>query len=574
MDRSEVRTLVCKALDIDSMIACSQVSRAWSMDFTKRIWRDINLQTHPAFKELDPSIIAKHGHNIRMIKSIEKQSHLDLFRDNSICHLEDLTIQLKPTTRFFSQAFDLIHRNAGTLLVLELNGDIDSDRTAITRIDALVPTDANTTSKLKKLRIKKLSMSREIFSECLSYVPNLQNLRIRECSFTGDGGKDKNFFKHQNVHSLFSSTKQVMDPNILPGDNREERTKVTSLLVHFPKLKTWDTWHPGNRISDSEAKTIKDEIRRYSPLLKEFLINDCSTDNTEGIANLMLSEPEMICVEIRSIAPSIIKSIILHCQSLVEIRTYDPSLPADWNYRLNTVTEVGDQSPNKWMFHVLLSKCPHLTYVILPAHEMELEYAKQFPWACNGLQDLRVRIRGLDTKELIVAVIKKWARRSYARRRARARQEALLSENSRKAVAAAISTVAVVATTRKEEKAELVANKNVTASSTSKELEPSEKDVGADVTESTLLKISVCEQEQEIRNGYAEGEKAEQSARSTNTLENIEGAAAAALLVSDKGSDDDDGDSHENPLVEMVVNHLLKFEHLKKIWLGYKVWTL
>ncbi|KAF9084482.1 hypothetical protein BGX29_002537, partial [Mortierella sp. GBA35] len=57
---------------------------------------------------------------------------------------------------------------------------------------------------------------------------------------------------------------------------------------------------------------------------------------------------------------------------------------------------------------LLPRSCPHLKFLEFEGHEMDMDIVEEEKWACIGLQHLRVRIRGLDTKDKIDRSLNLW----------------------------------------------------------------------------------------------------------------------------------------------------------------------
>ncbi|KAF9909389.1 hypothetical protein BX616_011199 [Lobosporangium transversale] len=504
MDRADIRILVAKALSINSMVACSQVSKAWNSDFTQYVWYGVDLELQPRFKDLDPRIIAKHGHHIKVVKNIKKRSELDLFMDPSIKNLDNLTVRLKNKDGFCRQVIELIRQNLCSLTKLSITGEKpNKQRTPFDLADALTPkSTANEPSKIVEMTIEHLSMSRASFSTVLSLCPALKELDLQDCSILGDGD-GKAFFQHMELSWLLSTSAQVFKP--------DPELSTEPLLVHFPKLLSWDIWNPSSPHTIENAELIKSTITKYCPDVRRYFLNDISSASTQTLLTKAIEKPTLLCVEIVAITPSVIMGIIQHKATLEELRTYDPRA-GDWDYCVDDVFQIEDKTPDKWMIHLILSKCSAVKCIKLPSHEMDLDHVQHFPWACKDIKDVRVRVKGLDTKELILATIKKWGRGCYARRRANASNEAskiggITKETEAKHETAA-STVATVTATAADQKSEDNSVATILA-----------EDEGKTTTEETETEIA-------------------------------------------------------NPIVDKMAAHLLKFENLTTVWLGYKLWTL
>ncbi|KAG0013426.1 hypothetical protein BGZ82_002143, partial [Podila clonocystis] len=61
-----------------------------------------------------------------------------------------------------------------------------------------------------------------------------------------------------------------------------------------------------------------------------------------------------------------------------------------------------------WMIQSLLRLCRSLRTFKMVEHEMDVNEMEQVPWQCTDLEELEVRIQGLDTREKIESVIAQW----------------------------------------------------------------------------------------------------------------------------------------------------------------------
>ncbi|KAF9918989.1 hypothetical protein BX616_003239 [Lobosporangium transversale] len=507
---SEIRTLIHQALDLRSMINCSQVSKSWSAEFTPRIWNTINLSSQPRFSELPSNIIAKNGQHIRIVRTVRKKSEFELFRDPSIQNIEQIRVRPKPSCR--QQTFQLIRRNSRTLLKLDIRmGKSIISHPDFALEDAFVSPDLDFMPRLTELRIQNLTMTRKALSTLLSRCPNLTYIDILSCAIHGDGRSPGELYQHKGVIYLHASYHRVFNPD--PDSPSDSDTAVVPLLAHFPKLEYWNVWAHNIQLKDSGVESIETAIKKYSPGVKKLTAYRATGSIVHDLLAKAFKNIESICFNYENLSTSGILGFLLHSSTLRTLRAIDPNF-RDWSYDADRVIPVPDPLPNAWMIHMIFSRCAFLTSVDLPEHELDMDIIDIFPWACKDLARLRIRIKGLDTKELIMAMIRKWSRGVYIRRRQRwmGEQGQTASKYEGKAIKTPDSLAAIL---------EEVARALMTDRSDGKD-----------------------EIDDMISNDF----------NSIVPLE-IEGEPA-------------------NPVVDRVAAHLLKFEKLSEVWLGYKVWRL
>ncbi|KAF9908943.1 hypothetical protein EC991_009243 [Linnemannia zychae] len=83
--------------------------------------------------------------------------------------------------------------------------------------------------------------------------------------------------------------------------------------------------------------------------------------------------------------------------------------------------------PNLDYFHhsgrfiqLIPSVCSQLRVLNLHSHEMDMDIVEMGKWNCEGLQTLRIRVKGLDTKEKILKAIALWRKGCWRRWREQA----------------------------------------------------------------------------------------------------------------------------------------------------------
>ncbi|KAF9993385.1 hypothetical protein BGZ80_002638 [Entomortierella chlamydospora] len=107
------------------------------------------------------------------------------------------------------------------------------------------------------------------------------------------------------------------------------------------------------------------------------------------------------------ISESVVFALLLHKTTLSYITTI-----TDHDENL---TERDDIPPASDQFQALgrvlqlvPRSCPKLLVLVLECHEMDMDHVEEDEWICDGLRHLRVRIRGLDSKEKVDKALRLW----------------------------------------------------------------------------------------------------------------------------------------------------------------------
>ncbi|KAI1308395.1 hypothetical protein EDD11_004324 [Mortierella claussenii] len=548
MDNATIRTLVIKYLDINSMVACSQVCRSWTTELTRHIWYSIDYMIHPQFRELDPETIVKHGHHIRVLHNPRRRSDFDMFMHPTICHLEELGCHVSDRRGLQRQLVRLVRQNMTTLRRLVFVGArVGSVRPEFPWLEKLFalrdssmenvlpqssPQPTSTTSKseagaeetkgvalvktasatgataLNEFDIRGLTFTRASLSALLADCPQLTEICIHDCNVTDDKEGDeedegeqtiiekqrkhRQHRQHPGIKRITGSIERVLRPNQNQGHQAMKTAATTPLFIHFPNLKALELWSTESDGGGSTPDDIKTAVRTYCPGAQEVLMDRFARSEAPIVMTDRPGTLETIVVRYRYLDPSWFMSILDHKDYLRTLEAYKPDLPSRVLVSSQVSQLVDNFSTHGWLIHLVLSKCPLLETVSFPAHEMNMAWAEQFPWACKHLKRLHMRFRGLDTKELIMAAVRKWSLAYYSRQRS--------------------------------------------------------------------LKGSMQTEENNGNKAKDEEEKGQKG----------DG------VVDIKAMDKKDSEEMEegNPIVDRVVKHLLQFEGLTEVWLGCGAWTV
>ncbi|CAO3568619.1 unnamed protein product [Mortierella alpina] len=103
----------------------------------------------------------------------------------------------------------------------------------------------------------------------------------------------------------------------------------------------------------------------------------------------------------------VIVALLCHKATLVQIYAFRGSSNSHTE-RDNVPSEDDHLRQSGRAVQLLPRSCPHLKVLEFEGHEMEMDVVEEEKWACIGLRHLRVRIRGLDTKDKIDRSLNLW----------------------------------------------------------------------------------------------------------------------------------------------------------------------
>ncbi|KAH7047695.1 hypothetical protein BKA57DRAFT_463141 [Linnemannia elongata] len=119
--------------------------------------------------------------------------------------------------------------------------------------------------------------------------------------------------------------------------------------------------------------------------------------------------------------------ILLHQTTLQRLRVFSERSGA--SYDEDEVEEVSEVVQEFSQFFQLIPRgCSQLKHLDLHLLEMDMDEVELGEWACKDLVVLRVRIKGLDTKERILEAIELWRQGCWKRRQEEAGAPITLEE--------------------------------------------------------------------------------------------------------------------------------------------------
>ncbi|KAF9571186.1 hypothetical protein EC968_000874 [Mortierella alpina] len=577
----EIRERIGRYLSVKDALSCIQVSKDWAKDFARPIWHTIDFEAQPQFIELDPEVVQKYRHHISVATYVSDLAHYKTLQSphqSGKC-LTGLAV-LSGTVKSEDQGIcnDLIARNNSSLTKVVLQREYSSAEgeeedyslETFSPVEALIPNpmEAPTfTSRLTTLKLQQYRMQRETLCMLLRGCPALETLDLLRTSVFQRlyHDKTKDEFQHMKIRYFAVDAENLLLPVATTAANAADGLMNTpvpvqslmqstrpSLLAHFPALITLGI--DANTESELQVPEFRSEAARWCPHLR-------GLDSYGWILSILLVNDsfENICTvsfNHAGIFAKLVLALLNHEDTLMSVSTHTNDgwgSAADETERGREEEEmIGSAlvaaSPESfvdsfgdsiWMVYMIPRQCPKIERLCFPMYMMEMDEIEKVAWVCEGLRDLRVRIKGLDSAEKIQTVLSMWATR---RRLQKLEQKRKADED---AVRATIED-AVAEVERSLETLDDAAN-DITAQT--------ETDT-KDTTESV--------------SGNSEKAADENSLEAPATEYTVIGTASAENKVSDA----QDTIKVPLPLEERVVRHLLQFENLTTVWLGYGVFRV
>lgn len=192
-------------------------------------------------------------------------------------------------------------------------------------------------------------------------------------------------FTESTLRRLVASLAQVweMDPN---------DTFAPSLLAHFPLLEEWRI--PSlTQPTDTSLSVIREEITRCCPLLTHIQFNDGDSATASYLLAKTFSGLKSCFLPDKIIDSSTVLGLVTHRNSLTSVSVMTTSI-AHIDYQPSTI---------EWIY-MIPRFCQHLQILDLKLSIWEIHEVEGHEWVCEGLQELRVQFKGLDTPRILMAV--------------------------------------------------------------------------------------------------------------------------------------------------------------------------
>jgi len=388
--------------------ACARVCKAWSDHFISAIWHIIDFDA-PGVNRATKSL-AKHGHHIRVVKNIHKLDHFLALITSNPSNLRQLSVVLTESRVEYAYFIDLLRRVNTSLEHIEIYTFEEKDAVPYFAVDNMFPaTRTGMTSRLSTIIIQYLNMTKDALSSLLQNCPLLNDLDIRDTTLLPwpiHDGSTARSYKHTGVTRLVASVEQVFEMN-------QRIENASSLLVHFPNLKTWQTWVSKSSGPDNfSVKLIRDDVARCCPLMEDVFM-ESSTPLAISILTQAFDGLTSVRILHSDFSAEMAMAILNHQETLRAVATsLDESNEFDGlHYDLESGLSSSTDSQRDTIELIAQSiprHCARLEKLECPLAEMDMVNIEMTEWKCHSLGELYIRIRGLDTKVKIDRAIHLW----------------------------------------------------------------------------------------------------------------------------------------------------------------------
>ncbi|KAF9364672.1 hypothetical protein BGX34_000773 [Mortierella sp. NVP85] len=385
-------------VSLNDAITCVQVCKTWSDHFVSAIWHTIDFAVHKNLHQMDTKVLARYGHHIRVAKNIKDRDHIMVLIVSDTSKLRQLSITMTATPEFYANFSDLLRQTNTSLERAEIF-QLSGGTTQFLTVDSLSPASIGATSKLSFLNLQGLTMTRNSFSSLLRTCPALKELDIRRSDILSWPTYDKSgaqCYRHTGITYLKAPVEQVFKM-----DSQSEN--APSLFVHFPNLKTWQTWSSSESIAVS-AQDLRKEVGQCCSMLTA-LWTSTSAPTTIGMLTEAFDDLTSICISNKQLSAEMAMAILNHRETLIYILTF---IPCDGFYGLEVVPEAESNHTSGWIVQSLPRHCTRLRSLKLVSFEMHMDDIEKAKWGCHDLEGLHIRIRDLNTKEKINRAIRLW----------------------------------------------------------------------------------------------------------------------------------------------------------------------
>ncbi|KAF9994327.1 hypothetical protein BGZ79_000919 [Entomortierella chlamydospora] len=373
-----------------------QVSKAFSEDFAYPIWHTIDFGTQAKVDQIYPTISNNYGQHIRVVEGVKEESQVGSLINLGVTSLSELEVVTEMDPLFQASLYDLIRKNRATLTKLKIHRKSGKRKpSSIIFLDSLMSTiHSLQPSKLSHLSIQWLTLTRDSLTSVLRCCPVLIGIDLWGVTLIPSRKVDD--YQHAGVKVL----ETMVADSIVEGN--------PPLLAHFPNL---DMWKTGDSSLPSEfpSQRVKDIISTWCPTLRcvesNFMPSPLLTHLIVNVFDCLTS----LTFDYRKISPEMILALLHRPDNWIHLDTYVSQAGFYSKFEDDGIPEVMDHfQSSRWMVQSIMRCCRNLESFGFQDHEMDLDEIEQIPWVCEGLEDLKVRIKGLDTRDMIEGAISKW----------------------------------------------------------------------------------------------------------------------------------------------------------------------
>ncbi|KAG0373721.1 hypothetical protein BGX24_011330 [Mortierella sp. AD032] len=384
-------------------LSCAIVSKAWTVDFVSSIWFQIDFDIHPQFTDVSVDIIAKYGHHIRVVKNAKVLAQVSVLDHPNINRLRYLHIEAAASITQQEAAYRIVSRNNTNLQELTLfaapnPGSNPEYSSYYVSSAAFSPSDdalqkRTPVPNLTSLKIKGLIVTYSSLESILQVCKNLIELRLPQVALIGRLNRP---FQHTGITLFSFGLKSIF---------HEDPTRP-SILSHFPNLTTLHTWQNASSKDMVPSDRIKKELSTYCPHLTQYKLEDYSGSITPEFLTNIATNITRITFEEDYMSPETVSAIVLHQSTLKKVAHF---YTLDFDYEKDLVPPVSSKIKiSEEMLQLIPRRCVQLERLNLHPYEMDIDVMEAAEWVCKDLKKLRIRVKGLDTKEQILRVIALW----------------------------------------------------------------------------------------------------------------------------------------------------------------------
>ncbi|KAG0380666.1 hypothetical protein BGX24_006382 [Mortierella sp. AD032] len=403
-DLPELRHRLSLFIAVQDALSCILLSKAWTYEFVSAIWFKVDFNVHPLFADLPADIIAKHGHLIRIVENAKTPAQSSILNHVNINKLRRLRMQTSELSIQQVNAFQIVARNNTSLRDIDLFSstyypNVVDKSTHHVSASAFVPfssaTPGRLSSALESLELTSLWLTHDELLTILEASPRLSKLRLCHTEVVNTPTR---FFQHSGITLFAAGLNQVFPKTATTGP---------SLLSYFPNLTILHTWYINNNYSIATDR-IKNEFARHCPLLTQFKLEDAwGSIIPEFLTDIVATNVTRITFEEDHITPASVSAIVEHQATLKKVSQFNTM---DFHYENEQVPPLYNDTDGVCvqMIELIPKKCSQLQRLNFHRHEMDMDVVESGEWACKDLRKLRIRVKGLDTKEKILRAIALW----------------------------------------------------------------------------------------------------------------------------------------------------------------------
>lgn len=439
LDIPEIRTNVGWYLDPSDVYSCALVCRDWARTFIPILWHTIDFSLKP---QIPLCVLKKHARHVRRLEYLElSEKGGDTVRLLCFCsgirHLRHLSIAFCESEQVNTHGFDLLRRNRASLTFLKIIRKPFEPEFDIVPVQYCIPPDVlvhPTVSRLTDLSLHNISLTREGFAHILRSSPCLKKLDLTTSNILAGGyidtvgargtGKDRltdqdseddyyseeegaetvvvdgavirwRPFRHQGVVELAATLQEIFEP--------DPNVPSPSLLRHFPRLQELYLSEL-ELISSIKSSVIRSEVKACCPDLCTVGFSSSPSPAVEELVTHAFENLAAVHLEHQNYTIGVFHGLLHHHSTLTSIMTYaDPGTSFD----SRQPEPIHDFFKDQGRVIQLLFQILPLRTVCFHEHEMKIEWMEEKPWR-GTLEELSVRIEGLDTEQKIEKALSAW----------------------------------------------------------------------------------------------------------------------------------------------------------------------